>query len=301
MSIVFRNAFGLAVLAVSGCVGTDGGSVGVESAPLVSQERTFLVPVDDRARVACRDEVNTAYCARDEAQAAIGRCLAKIGAHGLIDACASGGERCLRLETYNEPCAATGPVYPDAQSCLTPRRDNCSFYSACVEPSTHCGEDGYALGYGERYCTAFKSLNRLSPQGMAWKSAVMLCLQDALVPFVEGAATTCSDLLDTAFASHPHCYTQPDHSFCFLPPSDTLQVLKTIGINELLASRTRQQIAETAEICVGQIAQAISHVASGASPRAHVAVASRVTSAQPEQDLDEQRQFWEGIAQQYAQ
>jgi hypothetical protein len=129
----------------------------------------------------------------------------------------------------------------------------------------------------------------------------MLCLQEALVPFAEGAATTCSDLLDTAFASHPRCYTQPEHSFCFLPPSDTLQVLRTIGVGELLAARTRQQIAETAAICLGQIAHAIANGGHGASVRARVAGGATTASLQPEEELEAQRQLWDSIAQQYAQ
>jgi hypothetical protein len=287
-------------LTTGGCLAPEPGSVGGESAALGSQQRTLLVPVDARARVACREEVNTGYCGLASAQAAAGRCLAKIGAAG-EDACATGDERCLRLETYDEPCPADGPIYPDAHACLTPRHDNCSFYSACVEPSTQCGESGYALGYGEKYCTAFKNLNTLSPVGMAWKSAVMLCLQEALVPFAEGATATCAEVLETAFASHPRCYTQPEHSFCFLPPSDTLKVLETIGIGELLAARTQQQIAQTALICVGQIAHAIANLGHQPSPRAGAA-ARELPGVEPAgAELESLRQLWDSIAHQYAQ
>ena len=32
---------------------------------------------------------------------------------------------------------------------------NCTFYSSCVEDQIPCGDLGYALNYGRRYCEAF--------------------------------------------------------------------------------------------------------------------------------------------------
>lgn len=32
---------------------------------------------------------------------------------------------------------------------------NCDFYSQCVEKRVPCGPDGYALGYGGKYCIKF--------------------------------------------------------------------------------------------------------------------------------------------------
>ena len=32
---------------------------------------------------------------------------------------------------------------------------DCTFYSSCVENRIPCGELGYALNYGKRYCEAF--------------------------------------------------------------------------------------------------------------------------------------------------
>src|SRR5262249_28672001 len=146
------------------------------------------------------------------------------------------------------------PVYPTVASCDTPRPQNCSFYSACVERATSCGESGYALGYGEKYCTAFKNLGSLSPRGVAWRDSVMHCLQEALVPYaVPASGATCGEIIDVAFASHPRCYTQPESSICFLPPSDVLTILGTIGGSELLTARSRTQILATIGTCIGQI------------------------------------------------
>ena len=32
---------------------------------------------------------------------------------------------------------------------------NCSFYDVCIEAVTPCGPDGYAEGYGKKYCVRF--------------------------------------------------------------------------------------------------------------------------------------------------
>ena len=32
---------------------------------------------------------------------------------------------------------------------------DCTFYSSCVEDQIPCGDLGYALNYGKRYCEAF--------------------------------------------------------------------------------------------------------------------------------------------------
>jgi len=90
----------------------------------------------------------------------------------------------------------------------------------------------------------------------------MACLQRALVPeiraeasFASGPASParCAEVFDTAFASHPACYTAKDSSICFLPPGDIVTVLDTIGLREILTRRTSSQMLTTAGICVGQI------------------------------------------------
>jgi hypothetical protein len=230
-------------------------SSGGAGASITSSTRTFLVPVDERARTLCRDEVNAYYCDPAATEAAINRCLVKIGANRWGDPCTTGSSRCLRVEYAAESCAGSADaVYPSVASCASPRPKNCSFYSACVDRQTSCGEGGYALGYGEKYCTAFKNINGLSSTGVAWRDSVMHCLQQELVPFAAPTSVaTCSDILETAFDSHPRCYTRPEHSICFLPPGDVLNVLGTIGGQELLTTRSRTQILATIRTCIAQI------------------------------------------------
>jgi hypothetical protein len=131
-----------------------------------------------------------------------------------------------------------------------------------------CGDDGYALGFGEKFCTAFRGAP-LSPRGQAWMRSTMLCLQRALVPgeasgdafsSAHGTPTrgsareaACTTLFDRAFASHPGCYTAPENSICTLPVSDLAAISATIGLRELLQARTGSQVAATAALCLKQL------------------------------------------------
>src|SRR4051812_23129449 len=87
---------GLLPLAACSAAPPDDGASSAEA--LTSGTRTFLVPVDARARTLCRDEVNAYYCSANAAKAAIGACLAKIGASSAKDVCAANDPRCVRTE-----------------------------------------------------------------------------------------------------------------------------------------------------------------------------------------------------------
>jgi hypothetical protein len=296
-SLVVASAL-MPLLACSSAAPVESATV---ASTLTSSTRTFLVPVDARARVLCRAEVNAYYCDADATHAAVSACLAKIGASGASDACATDDPRCVRTETFTEPCAGkSNPVYPDAIACESPRPQNCSFYGACVDAQTPCGDDGYALGYGEKYCTAFKNINGLTPRGSAWRDSVMHCLQEELVPFSDPSSTaTCSEILDTAFASHPRCYTRPENSICFLPPSDVLAILNTIGGGELLTARSRKQILSTIGACIGQIGHWLFPF--GASSR--MAAAMDEPAQRPpltDDELREYDRFWRELERTYA-
>mmetsp|Transcript_22946 Transcript_22946/g.45763 ORF Transcript_22946/g.45763 Transcript_22946/m.45763 type:complete len:431 (-) Transcript_22946:39-1331(-) len=93
---------------------------------------------------------------------------------------------------------------------------DCSFYQDCVESSVACGADGYALGYGGKYCGKFvENLAEFSDEGSDWILGTLTCLKDALVPIVElPGGTTCDSLASTAFDSHVFCYM--DNGFCEL-------------------------------------------------------------------------------------
>lgn len=258
----------LALTLSFGCSAADPGEAdeGLSESAVVTASKTFLVPVDERARQLCRDEMNRHYCTAAAAQRAAKACAGKIGARVAADPCATTGGApgpgCVRTETVAEPCSGSAPVYPTAASCEAPRARSCQFYSACLEPTRPCGDDGYALGYGERYCYAFKN-TRFSAKGEQWRDGVMMCLQEELVSHLKatgpvggrGSDAVCRDIHDFAFASHPGCYTRPGRSICFLPPTDIAAVFSTIGLEAALDPRTQRQMREVVGTCVVQTAR----------------------------------------------
>jgi len=233
---------------------------------LVTAERVQVFAKDDATRIACRDVTNRTFCSVADATAK-------------ASACTGGGaatEARLSTEVTRATCAKSAEIYPTLASCTTPLARHCGFYSACLERALPCGEDGYALGFGERFCTSSRNA-KLTAKGTAWATGVMGCLERALVPRVvqAGAFATkpeshavCSALFEDAFASHPACYTHPDHSICSLPAADLRAILEIIGADELFTPRTRAQIAQTIGVCAGQITHEIGRRLFGARARA---------------------------------
>jgi hypothetical protein len=220
-----------------------------QSEEYLSATRARIVPGDDASRASCREAAGQVYCSEAEAKAALQLC-SPAGAGGSVS-----------IETKSASCVATGPAYPTLRSCQAPLELDCSYYAACLEKAIPCGDDGYALSFGEKYCTAFRAAP-FTDAGKKWVTDVMRCLQDALVPEVLGAgafATSpasknrCDEIFQTAFDSHPSCYTAEDNSICFLPPSDLAMVLQTIGLKEVLTIRTGSQMLSTVGICIGQL------------------------------------------------
>lgn len=249
---------------------------------VTSTERVMLFARDDATRVACRDATNRYFCDAEAAAASALACSAQ----------ASPTPTQLVAEKVAATCTKSGELYPTLASCATPLARHCGFYSACLERALPCGEEGYALGFGEHYCTAFRNAP-MSPRGTAWAMGVMGCLQTALVPRVQQAgsfaatpesAAMCKAVFDEAFASHPACYTRVEDSLCFLPPGDIRDVLEVIGADELFTARTRAQIVKTIGICVGQIAERL----------------VRATTGEAFPELDEQARLFDELARTYA-
>lgn len=56
-------------------------------------------------------------------------------------------------------------------SCLQPPTKSCAFYNDCLEGAHTCGSNGYAIGYGGKFCQAFSrsvSKNEFTPMGETW-------------------------------------------------------------------------------------------------------------------------------------
>ncbi len=269
----------LASLAVLGaltaaCGGAPDESTGADEAA-VSTTRVLLAPLTEASRVSCREAAQAVYCSETEARAAIA-------------ACSPGAASAVTFDVRKGACRKGDRVYPTAASCAQPQELNCAFYAGCLERSISCGNGGYALAFGEKYCTAFRSA-RLSAAGQKWMGGVMHCLQEELVPVLPGRfaqsradAATCTRTFDAAFASHPRCYAAEDNSICFLPVADLFAITHTIGLEELFTRRTAGQVLSTAALCVGQITSRLFGFGRASAQR------SRDERVQ----LEEQRDFW---------
>lgn len=141
------------------------------------------------------------------------------------------------------------PIGHTQDSC-TPQSDQCTFYRDCLETKIPCGARGYAIGYGLKYCSAFmKHFLSFSDVGQHWVTATCLCLQNALLPIVNGnGPQTCDAIKNFAVSSHVACYTDTKPSVCDIPKSDWYTVLVVIG-KELINPETWRTVKEVAEKC----------------------------------------------------
>ncbi|KAF8999272.1 hypothetical protein BDQ17DRAFT_1308587 [Cyathus striatus] len=125
-----------------------------------------------------------------------------------------------------------------ASECANPPRDQCRFYADCLERRYQCGNSGYPLGYGQKFCLKFsEQRNKLSPQGQKWMLDTMQCLQRTLVPDALDTSTadsTCEALNDRAFNSHPGCYVK--NGVCSLHPTDWIAILEIVHLKTLFSS-----------------------------------------------------------------
>lgn len=137
----------------------------------------------------------------------------------------------VRLDTQHSSSAKTLPLH----KCLDPPRDDCTFYTDCIESAYSCGPRGYPISQGLRYCTRFQSYRaRLSPAGQDWMLDTMRCLQEALIPFLYEDRTDCRTLEKIAFRSHSDCYLRT--GVCRLSFHDMLAVVELIGPGTFLKS-----------------------------------------------------------------
>ncbi|MBA3946491.1 MAG: DUF4157 domain-containing protein [Herpetosiphonaceae bacterium] len=109
---------------------------------------------------------------------------------------------------------------------------SCEFYR-CREANNgnQCGQSGYYLGYGLKYCERFSRVLRpiLSEPGQRWLDRTRVCLMQHIqdhVPYHVPFDFNCDAVKRSAFDSHPNCYVQG--GICFLPSSDWQRILNII-------------------------------------------------------------------------
>lgn len=126
------------------------------------------------------------------------------------------------------------------------QENNCDFYDRCLEAKNQCGNDGYPLGYGLKFCRKFSAME-LSAEGERWITATMACLQEQLVDLAE-TKTDCGTIQTKAFESHVQCYL--DHGFCGLPLSDQVEIAGTNFWTTVTSLEGSLQAAEMLATCV---------------------------------------------------
>lgn len=141
------------------------------------------------------------------------------------------------------------------QSCQElSQNSDCQFYKTCLEDSYHCGETGYPIGYGYRYCSKFSQyIGEFSESGQLWIRKTLVCLKQTLVPLVNSATTTCQIINDAAFDSHPRCYVSSGFCELFFDPAHILTnvkgLLEVYEIKDMSQPITLKQMIQTAGMC----------------------------------------------------
>lgn len=112
------------------------------------------------------------------------------------------------------------------------------WYKYCLEAIIPCGQSGYAVAYGYYFCNRYYQLeNILSFEGQQWRDAVMLCLQEQLLPLInKNPYPSCSVIENTVFDSHSECYTVSNKykSVCFIPQDwDAIMKITYLGLTSL--------------------------------------------------------------------
>jgi len=238
------------VLATVGCSAAGEGDVAPPEASALTQERpAIFIPTVDGARSACAEELAQTYCDEDATRAAKESCVAKLSPADRR-ACEKGS--CLVEKTPQRDACRAGKTYSDAASCAKPVVDDCSYYRSCVETDRSCGDSGYALKFGERFCYVFlEDEGKFSPEGRVWLRAIRTCLQDELVK-QRGKNLSCQELEEGAFASHSTCYVDPQHSICDLSAADKLTLTRVVAKNGMFA-RAFNQIEAVTKACASQL------------------------------------------------
>ncbi|MCB0420474.1 MAG: hypothetical protein KDD61_05735 [Bdellovibrionales bacterium] len=139
-----------------------------------------------------------------------------------------------------------------------PMQTDCTFYRSCLESQYQCGQEGYPLGYGEKYCQRFHSLNtpqsfndkRLSTKGVKWRNRTLVCLQDELIreQFQKGFLN-CENIKNVGFQTHARCYAKADPSICGLPLSDWKAIASIVDIKDYGKPESVKQILEVIVAC----------------------------------------------------
>eukprot|EP00697_Spironema_sp_BW2_P011047 gnl/Spiro4/26607_TR13233_c0_g1_i1.p1 gnl/Spiro4/26607_TR13233_c0_g1~~gnl/Spiro4/26607_TR13233_c0_g1_i1.p1 ORF type:complete len:199 (-),score=27.40 gnl/Spiro4/26607_TR13233_c0_g1_i1:50-601(-) len=140
---------------------------------------------------------------------------------------------CFSFATSEVNNSAAPMPLPAACQSPGPSSTRCDFYRDCVEQDVPCGANGYAMGYGYKFCSLFgQYASKFTPKAQQWISNVRICLQQAMQSLVQSDTNdlTCSTIERDGFNSHVDCYTNPlrdgdpAQSVCSLAFSDWVEI-----------------------------------------------------------------------------
>lgn len=182
---------------------------------------------------------------------------------------------------------ASSAVHAAGDLCSRPRGNRCEFYRQCAEATYKCGDSGYPIAYGEKYCHRFSGLkgDDLSKEGFAWRDATLTCLQQDIANLfvTSNKVKTCGDLKDFAFASHVGCYTQPFASVCNLPLGDWVTITGVVDLKEYGDRESRAQVIQVIKACgpavkdrVAELLKRLGLLANADREEIHAVLAGRV-------------------------
>jgi hypothetical protein len=124
---------------------------------------------------------------------------------------------------------------PQTTSCSdlieVPGCGGCDYY-ACRESRQACGDQGYFLGYGYKYCTRLLTVTRprLSTAGQEMLDRARNCLMRGSEEEIQ-SGDSCEVASEKSFAMHPQCYVE--NGACALPLSDMFLILSSIDPGDL--------------------------------------------------------------------
>ncbi len=182
-----------------------------------------------------------------------------------VDDCKPLGGCCSKVSGTCEDTVASdctpGKKWTEGQLCGSKDCPNCKqlstsgtcyFYQRCLEESYNCGDAGYPIGYGQKYCIIFSYLLNdptTSPKFKSWLESTLVCLQTSLVGFVDANGPTCDNIKQIAFDSHPACYAQKENSVCDLTTDEQLLTFGAVDFADLLSLGSAKQAVVTLYKC----------------------------------------------------
>ena len=148
----------------------------------------------------------------------------------------------------------------DSLACpVEPAADSCQLYK-CVETEAQCGDEGYPLAYGERYCRRFLNLcdeTLFTADEKKWVAATAVCLQEATAEaqVLDGA---CDALTTKSFEAHSRCYTEGAQenggpSFCALGPASWRRIRACVVRDDRLSLKGLRQLSKVVLKCSSQL------------------------------------------------